>query len=171
MKKLLAVILCIVGLNACASLQSPTFRQIQERKLAAAVRLQKEGKTSAAMESLSSICGERGVWGVTDEALFRLSLLYLVNGPESDRESLQLARQGFNRLQKEYPGSSWTGMAAPVADFLTATAGLRKQNQSCRNQNQALSRDNQALTREIQEVRQNIEKLKRLDLELEQKRK
>ena len=52
MKRLLALIICVVGLNACATMQSPNYRQIQERKLAAAVRLQKEGKTSAAMESL-----------------------------------------------------------------------------------------------------------------------
>ncbi|HEX9023409.1 MAG TPA: hypothetical protein VF799_06190 [Geobacteraceae bacterium] len=175
MKKALTVILCTLGLNACTafhSLDSSLFyRQNQEKKLAAAIRLQKEGKTSSAMEALISLCGERGVAGVTDEALFRLSLLYLINGPESDKMSLQLAQQGFARLQKEYPSSPWTGMAEPVSEIVTTMTELRRQMQNCKSQNQALSKEGQTLSRENQELRQSIEKLKRLDLELEQKRK
>ncbi len=175
MKKVLTIIICSLGLSACSTFHTVDstlfYRQNQQRKLTAAIRLQKEGKTSAAMESLISLCGERAVAGVTDEALFRLSLLYLVSGTESDKQSLQLAQQGFARLQKEYPSSSWTGMAAPIADFVSTATELRRQMQSCKSQNQTLSREGQALSRENQELRQNIEKLKRLDLELEQKRK
>jgi predicted RNase H-like nuclease (RuvC/YqgF family) len=109
--------------------------------------------------------------GVTDEALFRLTLLYLGNGLDNDKDLLQLAQQNIGRLRKEYPSSSWTGMVAPVADLLTTVAELRRQNQNCKTQNQGLSRENQSLSKETQELRQNIEKLKRLDLELEQKRK
>ncbi len=175
MKKVLTIILCTLGLNACTAFHpldsSSLYRQNQEKKLAAAIKLQKAGKTSATIDALISLCGERGVAGVTDEALFRLSLLYLVNGPESDKMSLQLAQQGFVRLQKEYPSSPWTGMAAPVSEFVSTMTELRRQNQNCRSQNQALSRETQAISRENQELRQNIEKLKRLDLELEQKHK
>ncbi|HTP63903.1 MAG TPA: hypothetical protein VMJ66_00830 [Geobacteraceae bacterium] len=178
MKKILAVILCVLGLNACATLQPVnSHRHDQEKRLAVAIKLQNRGLTTAAMEALISLCAERGEPGITDEALFRLSLLYLVNGSESDKESLELAQQGFQRLRKEYPSSSWTRMATPVSDLLTTMADLRKQNQGCKTQNQSLSKENlslskenQSLSRETQELRQNIEKLKRLDLELEQKR-
>lgn len=182
MKKLLAIILCFLGLNACATLHSLNSRQIyrqnQEKKLAVAIKLQNEGKISAAVEDLIALCTERGVPGVTDEALFRLSLLYLGDGLNIDRDSLQLAQQSIERLRKEYPSSSWTGMIAPVAELLTKTAELRllsqnwkTQNQSLSRENQTLSRENQALSKETQELRKTIEKLKRLDLELEQERK
>jgi hypothetical protein len=182
MKKFLAIILCAVGLNACAVLHSLDdnlfYRQNQEKKLAGVIKLQNEGKISAAVEALIALCAEREVPDVTDEALFRLTLLYLGSGLESDKDSLQLAQQNIERLRKEYPSSSWTGMVGPVAELLTTAAELRRlnqngktQNQTLSRENQTLSRENQSLSKEIQELRQNIEKLKRLDLELEQKRK
>jgi hypothetical protein len=158
--------------------ESLSYRQNQGKKLAAAIKLQNEGKLSSAVEALIALCAERGVPGVTDEALFRLTLLYLGSGLENDKDSLQLAQQNIERLRKDYPSSSWTGMVGPVAELLITAAELRRQNQSCKAQNQTLSKENQSLSKETQslsketqELRQNIEKLKRLDLELEQKRK
>jgi len=175
MKKFLVIILCAMGLNACTTFHSlngnPFYRHDQEKKLAAAIKLQNEGKISSAVEALIALCAERRVSGVTDEALFRLTLLYLGSGLESDKDSLQLAQKNIERLRREYPSSSWTGMVDPVADLLTTAAEQRRQNQNCKAQNQTLSRENQSLSKESQELRQNIEKLKRLDLELEQKRK
>jgi cell division protein FtsB len=185
-----------MGLNACATLHSldsnHIYRQNQDNKLGKAIKLQNEGKISAAAEALIALCKERGVPGVTDEALFRLSLLYLGNGLDIDKDSLQLARQSIERLRNEYPTSSWTGMIAPVAGLLTNTAELRlrtqnyktqiqtlskenqvlsKENQGLSKENQGLSKENQGLSKETQELRENIEKLKRLDLEIEQERK
>lgn len=182
MRKLAAVIVCTLVLNACAIFQTgddrTTFQHDQEKKLAMAIKLQNGGKLTAALELLIALCAEPRAPGVTDEALFRLSLLHLGNGQDMDKRSLQLAQQTIERLRKEYPSSSWAGMAAPVAELLSTTAELRRQNQNLKNQNQALtkenqalSKENQALSKETQELRQNIEKLKRLDLELEQKRK
>jgi cell division protein FtsB len=182
MRKLAAIIVCTLSLNACAILQTGDDRTIfhhdQEKKLAMAIKLQNEGKLTAAVELLIALCAEQRAPGVTDEALFRLSLLYLGNGKDYDKGSLQLAKQAIERLRKEYPSSSWAGMAAPLAELLTTTAELRRQNQNLKNQNQALtrenqtlSRENQSLSKETQELRQNIEKLKRLDLELEKKSK
>jgi hypothetical protein len=175
MRKLAAIIVTTLALNACAYLQTATnqagFNHDQEKKLAMAVKLQKEGKLTAAKDLLIALCAEQRTPGVTDEALFRLSLLYLCNGQDNDKESLQLAQKTIERLRKEYPTSSWAGLAAPVAELISTTGDLRRLNQSLRNQNQALTRENQSLAKETQELRQNIEKLKRLDLELEQKRK
>ena len=175
MRKLATIIVCTLALNACAILQTgddrTSFHHDQEKKLAMAIKLQNEGKLTAALKLLIALCAERSTPGVTDEALFRLSLLYLGNGQDIDKGSLHLAQQTIERLRKEYPSSSWAGMAAPLAELLTTTAELRRQNQNLKNQNQALNKENQALAKETQELRQNIEKLKRLDLELEQKRK
>jgi hypothetical protein len=189
MKKLLAIILCFLGLNACVTPHSldssQIYRQNLDKKLAVAIKLQNAGKITAAADALIALCEERGVPGITDEALFRLSLLSLDKGQDIDSDSLQLAQQCIERLRKEYPSSPWTGMIAPVAGLLTITAEQRLQGQNCKTQNQTLSRETQtlsrenqaysretqALSKEIQELRQTIEKLKRLDLELEQERK
>jgi hypothetical protein len=181
MRKLATTILLALGLSACATLNigddQYIFRHNQLKKLDTAVKLQKEGKLSAAVESLKALCAERGVPGVNDEALFRLSMLYLIDGLDNDKESMQLAQHYIDRLRKEYAYSSWAGMATPVAELLSTTAELRRQVQHSKNQNQTLSRENQSLSKEnqslakeTQELRQSIEKLKRLDLELEQKR-
>ena len=180
MRILATTILLALGLSACATLNigdnQSIFRHNQEKKLAAAVKLQKEGKLSAAVESMKAICAEQGVPGVTDEALFRLSMLYLINGLDNDKEFMQIAQHYIERLSKEYAYSSWAGMVTPVAELLSTTAEHRRQIQNIINQNQALSKENQSLSKENQslskenqELRQNIEKLKRLDLELEQK--
>jgi len=175
MRKLATLIVTTLVLNACATLQTgdnqTSFHHDQEKKLAMAIKLQNEGKLTATVELLIALCAEPRAPGVTDEALFRLSLLYLGNGQDNDRETLQLAQQTIERLRKEYPSSSWAGMAAPLAELLTSTAELRKQNQNLKSQNQTLTKENQSIAKETQELRQNIEKLKRLDLELEQKRK
>lgn len=181
MKKLAAIFLCALLLNACANMRLESAldnRSSQEKKLETAVKLQNEGKISSAVEVLKALCAERGVRGVTDEALFRLSMLYLGNGMENDKEFIQHAQHNIDRLRKEYPSSSWTGMAEPVADLLANAAELRRQYQNLKKENQALSRENQALskesqglTKENQDLKESIEKLKRLDLEMEQKRK
>jgi regulator of replication initiation timing len=174
MRILATTILFALGLSACATLNigddQYIFRHNQLKKLDTAVKLQKEGKLSAAIGSLKALCAERGVPGVTDEALFRLSMLYLIDGLDDEKESIQLAQHYIERLRKEYAYSSWAGMSTPVAELLSTTAELRRQVQHSKNQNQALSKENQALAKETQELRQSIEKLKRLDLELEQKR-
>jgi hypothetical protein len=175
MRKLASVIFCSLLLNACATMQTGesvfNYRSFQEKKLAAAVRLQSEGKIPQAVESFKAICAERSLQGVTDEALFRMSFLYLGFGLDNDREFIQLAQQNMERLRKEYPASPWTRMAEPVADMLVSSAELRRQNYNLRSHNQSLSKDNQALSKDNQELKESIEKLKRLDMELDKKRK
>lgn len=175
MRKLATVIFCSLLLSACATTKTVesgfNYRSYQEKKLAAAIRLQSEGKIPQAIESFKAICAERELQGITDEALFRLSFLYLGFGLESDREFIQLAQHNMQRLSKEYPISPWTRMAEPVADMLTNIAELRRQHSNLRSHNQTLSKDNQALSKDNQELKESIEKLKRLDLELDKKRK
>jgi outer membrane protein assembly factor BamD (BamD/ComL family) len=175
MKKLATIMLCSLFLNACVTMNKGesvfNYRSYQEKKLASAIKLQSEGKIPQAIESFKAICSERGLHGVTDEALFRQSFLYLGFGLESDREFIQLAQQNMERLRKEYPVSPWTRMAEPVADLLANAAELRRQNSNLRSHNQTLSKDNQALSKDNQELKESIEKLKRLDLELDKNRK
>ena len=116
---------------------------------------------------MESIAGAPGVDGVTDEALFRLSLLSLQE-KEPPTTSLQL----LERLKKEYPRSPWTRQSRQLRDYLTWSDELRKQNRNLRLLNMSLSKDNkdlQGVSKENRELHQSIERLKNLDIELERK--
>jgi hypothetical protein len=61
MRKFAALMLASLALNACATLNlgdsGMIYRHNQEKKLAAAVALQKEGRIPSAVESLKALCG------------------------------------------------------------------------------------------------------------------
>lgn len=159
-------------LAGCTPLQKPggiLYGQAQERKLAAAVQKLEQGDVKGATELLEALSSEPAVPGITDEALFRLSLLYLK--PALEKEGVQTTQQALERLRREFPASPWTRQAAPLTELLTATADLQRNNRNLKTLNISLTRENKELGRENRELRQNIEKLKHLDLELEQKSK
>jgi diguanylate cyclase (GGDEF)-like protein len=165
MKQLLATIILAVQLTGCAALQKPgglLYGHGQEQKLTAAVQQLRDGNPKTATSLLAAICAEPGAAGVTDEALFRLGLLYLRTPSESN--DTPLAQHTFERLQREYPASPWTRQAAPLIRLLSTTNETQRQNHS-------LKALNLSLTRENRELRQSMEKLKHLDMELENKNK
>ena len=77
----------------------------------------------------------------------------------------------LERLQKEYPSSSWARTAWPLMEFLETGEELRRQNRNLKNLNQSLTKENKELHQNIKEQNLNLERLKNLDLELEQKTK
>lgn len=153
------------------------YRRSQEKKLTTAVQQLENGNLRDATALLTEICDAKGVPGVTDEALFRLSILALRPGVEKDNNQRTLER--LERLLREYPSSSWTRLAWPLMEHLDTDEELRRQNVSLKGVNQTLSREikdlqnlknlNQSLIRDNKELRQSIERLKSLDLELEMK--
>jgi hypothetical protein len=135
---------------------------IEERNFAVALQYLRSGNESAARDLLERVVGAPSLKGVTDEALFRLSLLSLRNEGGSGEPR---ARALLDRLLSEFPGSAWARQGAPLAEYLQEAFTLRagqRQVKSLRNQNLSLNRDNK-------ELRQTIERLKQLDMELEQK--
>jgi len=179
MKRLALAILLALTTSGCAMWQkvdnSIFSRFGQERKLSSAISQMEKGNVAAAGDILSAICAEKGVEGITDEALFRLSLLQLKATGEKD--FLQ-SQQTLERLQKEYPKSPWSVQSSLLLEMVSGSNEQRRQNRSLRTQNQSLTKENQSLTKENQslskenkELRQNMERLKHLDLELEQKTK
>ena len=117
------------------------------------------GRAAAAVTILEALVTEPGVKGVTDEALFRLSLLKLSH---EEKDGSLTAIRYLERLRTEYRDSVWTQQAKPLLDFLTGVADMKKQNRNLKNSNTSLSRDNK-------ELRLSIERLKELDLQLEQR--
>lgn len=160
MIKQILIIILVFGTVGCAAMSQPggsLYRAGQERKLARAATLLEQGKTSAATELLAAVAAEPGVAGVTDEALFRLSLLHLVSGQE--KNGMPQAQHDLERLKKEYSASSWAPLASNLIEFLASADDLRQQNRK-------LKELNLSLTKENKELRESIEKLKTLELEL-----
>lgn len=160
------LIICLAALvcAGCASTKPGEGTLIERfsvsRQLGQAERMLKVGDASGAARELEAICDGPPVPGVTDEALFRLALLTLK--PKPERPSSTQAQHLLKRLKKEYPGSQWTSLAAPIHDMVNAAEEQRRQNKTLKGTNQALSR-------EIAELTQRIEQLKTLDQELEKK--
>ena len=109
-------VIILVSLSGCATFSQPGtvfFRTGQQKKLVRAVALLEQKEPSAATELLTEICADPPVPGITDEALFRLSLLHLRFGQE--RKATVRARQDLELLKKEFPGSSWTTLGTTLA--------------------------------------------------------
>ena len=106
---------------------------------------------------MAAISAEQGVPGVTDEALFRLSLLRL--GSVQDKNVVFQTKHNLERLQKEYPASSWTPLASSLAEFIDSDDDVRLQARKLKDLNGALTKENR-------DLHTSIEKLKNLELEM-----
>jgi hypothetical protein len=166
-------LLCVVLLSVCSctflseippspdSSGSPATIA-QHRSLAKAVEYLQAGNELEARNLLEFLVEDSAGSGVTDEALFRLSILQL---RDEGTRGIVRVQQLLARLKKEFPQSVWAHQAAPLAHYLAEVKNLRdrqRELKSLRESNLSLSRDNK-------ELRQSIEKIKNLDLELEQK--
>ncbi len=173
----------------------PFYGSGQKNKLADALALIQQGKKADGAEILAAICKEPPVPGVTDEALFRLSVLRLESGANAN--SIAQSKRDLDRLVREYPGSSWAPPASALSGFLSridnklqhlqqdlqqdgklkeAIISLTKENRELKERNAVLSKEqkvlkesNLSLVKENAELRQNVEKLKYIDIDLERR--
>ena len=160
MIKYILTVIVALSLSSCSTLNQKggiVYRLGQEKKLANAVALLEQGKTAAAGKLLTAICSETGVPGVTDEALFRLSMLRLAS--VQDKNSLAETQKRLERLGKEYPTSSWAPLASSLIDFIESADKVRQEDRRLRESNLALTKENR-------ELRQSIEQLKNLEIEM-----
>lgn len=134
----------------------------QERHFAGALEFLRTGSEQEARDLLERVVAGPPRSGVTDEALFRLSLLYL--GDEGGKGSVR-SQELLERLTDEFPQSIWAHQGAPLAAYLTGVRTLRDRQREVRT----LKELNLSLSRDNREMRQSIERLKSLDLELEKK--
>lgn len=177
----MAAMAAVILLGGCSLLRTAGVAPGQD-KLAEAVRQLEKGNETAATKLLEDICtNSRPFEGITDEALFRLSLLQIRK--YDDTETMHSIQKRLATLQSDYPESQWSRMSWPLTEYITRMESLRAELRSAKQKNSSLSKDNkelnssnqqlqstvQNLTRENREINQRIEKLKSLDLELEKK--
>jgi hypothetical protein len=150
-----------VSTEAPAPVEASVVRE-QERSFAGALEFLRAGREQDARDLLESVLKGPQRSGVTDEALFRLSLLYLRD--EAGKGAVR-TQDLLERLRTDFPASIWAQQAAPLIVYLAGVRNLRdrqREVKTLKDLNLSLSRDNR-------EMRQSLERLKSLDLELEQK--
>jgi len=157
---LLLLIMC--GCASIPSGESVIQHFTESRNLARANEFLQTGDRSDAIRELTAVTEAKGIVGITDEALFRLALLYIhpVTDPGSNLHAINILK----RLKKEYPASRWTVQSGQLTELLSGVEDLRRQIKSLKSQNQTLGS-------EVNELNRNIEQLKQLDQELEKKRR
>jgi hypothetical protein len=134
----------------------------QERRFAGALEFLRAGREQEARDLLEQVVEGPQRSGVTDEALFRLSLLYL---RDDGGKGTTKAQEALERLQTGFPRSIWSQQAAPLDAYLAGIKALRDRQREVKT----LKELNLSLSRDNREMRQSIERLKSLDLELEKK--
>ena len=162
MKQLLLTTLLLLVLAGCATVKEmPTGsdHKVPSQKLSTALHELEKDRRVADIPILEDLVAEPGIKGVTDEALFRLSVLNLF---QEEKDGLVTSIGYLERLRHEYADSSWTQQSKPLLDLLNSVAALKKQNRNLRNVNNSLSKENK-------ELHQSIKRLKNLDLQMERK--
>ncbi|HEY3306844.1 MAG TPA: tetratricopeptide repeat protein [Desulfuromonadaceae bacterium] len=166
-KFLLLCLVLLIALEGCTLLgkQAPRTAGVPQQRLLLDQALEALGgnRMQQARELLEQITEAAPLAGVTDEALFRLALLYL--GDEGTVKAGARAEALLERLKKEFPNSPWSLQSKPLLSYMAGIKSLRDQ----RRQLKTLQDLNLSLGRENRELRQSLERLKQLDLELEQK--
>lgn len=157
MKKIILLFLILFFLTGCGGTLHK-FRQ--QSKLSNANDMLRKGNKEPAINLLKEISDEKGVTGVTDEAMFRLALTYLSSSTAIER--LQKSEEILIKLQKEYPASLWTIQSYPLIDLITK---VRTGNISRIEVKQELN----SLKQENKKLKLSIERLKTLDIEMEER--
>lgn len=163
----LMLVLMLTLSGGCSLLRDKTVSEAspaveQERHFAGALHYLMQGKEREAQGLLEQVIAGQVLPGVTDEALFRLALLYLRDeAGKGDARAYPL----LIRLKKEYPRSIWTRQAAPLITYLAGVGALRDSLRELK----ILRERNLSLTRDNKELHLSLERLKNLDLELDQK--
>lgn len=165
MKRIILLTIMILSLNGCSTLNEMQSSLLSsyaaQKKLSSALQAMDQGKSAAAISILEEIITEPGVNGVTDEALFNLSLLKL--SYEDDDGTLPSVRY-LERLRRDYRDSNRARQAKPLLEFLKEFAAVKRQSRNLKILNMSLTKDNK-------DMHQSIERLKNLDMQLERRTK
>jgi len=177
MKSLVLLLAICTGLSGCAAIQKDnSYAEEQQIKLILAEMQLRNNQIPAAKMTLSEITSQPPVAGVTDEALFRLGLINLETGQQ--KIVTEKAGKCFVTLLNNFKSSSWRphattlkGLIDTYDSTLQEKAELEKTLKNLKGVNASITKENLDLKKENLDLKQDMEKLKKLDLELEMKKK
>ncbi|MDD2335591.1 MAG: tetratricopeptide repeat protein [Geobacteraceae bacterium] len=170
MKKRIICIAIIIGLSGCATIrkEDPNAHE-QRQKLVLAKMLLQSNRTEAAKKTLTEITAKPAVAGITDEALFRLALLDLEAGQQ--KIATDKAGKALDTLLGKFRSSNWSAHATTLKGLIDAYDITLQEKAELDKIIKNLKSSNASLTKENADLRQDLEKIKKLDLELERKKK
>jgi hypothetical protein len=176
MRTLIVGIAIIAGLSGCATMRKEDPNAQLRKKLVLAKMLLESNKLEAAKKTLSEITAKPPVTGITDEALFRLALLEL----EAGQQKIATDKSGKDlvTILNKFRSSTWSAHATTLKGLIDAyditlqeNAELDRMVKNLKSSNASLINSNASLAKENTDLRQDLEKIKKLDLELEMKKK
>jgi uncharacterized protein YceK/cell division protein FtsB len=170
MRTLIICIAIITGLSGCATIrkEDPNAQE-QRQKLVLAKLLLESNRTEAAKKTLSEITRKPAVPGITDEAFFRLALLDL----EAGQQKIATEKSGKDlvTILNKFKSSTWRAHAGTLKGLIDAYDITLQEKAELDKMVKNLKNSNASLTKENTDLRQDLEKLKKLDLDLEMKKK
>jgi len=176
MRTLIVGIAIIAGLSGCATMRKEDPNAQLRKKLVLAKMLLESNKLEAAKKTLSEITTKPPVTGITDEALFRLALLELEAGQQ--KIATDKAGKDLVTILNKFRSSTWSAHATTLKGLIDAyditlqeKAELDRMVKNLKSSNASLTISNASLVKENTDLRQDLEKIKKLDLELEMKKK
>lgn len=171
MKRNLVLILIIaMALGGCATMnKADRYTYEQQKKLALAKILLQSNRPAAARKTLVEISTAPPVAGVTDEALFRLALLDLE--ADTQKTATDKTEKSLTDLLTKFRSSTWSNHAITLKSLLEAYDSTVQEKAELEKTIKTLKNTNTSLVKENTNLRQDLEKLKKLDLELEMKKK
>ncbi|HOP41691.1 MAG TPA: hypothetical protein PLI53_11670 [Geobacteraceae bacterium] len=171
MKRYLVLLLIVAALGGCATISKTDKHALeQQKKLTLAKMLLENNRPVATRKILNEISGAPTVAGVTDEALFRLALLDLEAGKQ--KFATDKAEKNLNALLTKFNvTSSWSSHAVTLKGLFEAYDSAIQEKAELEKTVRSLKISNASLAKENSDLRQNLEKIKKLDLELEMKKK
>ena len=137
-----------VSLAGCAILKEIEVKREAHEYLTKAQNLLDQGDYEGSLKENQKVLTSSGDVPPGDKALFNMGLIYAHWGyPKRDyKKSLDL----FKRLVKVFPQSPWVGQAKTWAGIL---------------------QENERLNREVEELNKTIKKSKKVDIEIDEKKK
>ena len=170
MKTLIVGIAIITGLSGCAVIkkEDPNVN-LQRQKLVLAKLFLQNNRAEEAKKTLTEITAKPAVAGVTDEAFFRLALLDLEAGQQ--KIATEKTGKDLDTILSKFKSSSWSAHAATLKGLIDAYDTALQEKSELDRSAKNLKNSNASLTKENTDLRQDMERLKKLDLELEMKKK
>lgn len=171
MKRILVlIVITAMALGGCATMnKADRYSYEQQKKLALAKILLQSNRPAAARKTLAEISTAPPVASVTDEALFRLALLDLET--DSQKTATEKSEKSLTALLTSFSSSSWSSHAIMLKNLLEAYDSTVQEKAELEKTIKNLKNSNTSLSKENANLRQDLEKLKKLDLELEMKKK
>lgn len=166
-------LLIVVGVSGCANVldgvKGPTYRAEIRNHIDQAKKLFEQGNYEASLKENEKALSVADGKSPADEALFHMGVTtaYSRNPQKDYAKSLVY----FERLVREYPESKLIEQAKIWVQVLQEHQRVIQEKKALLQEKQILTQEKMALAREKDKLKQAIEQSRKVDVEIEEKRR